>query len=296
MNSSLFLPLVVLVKLWPHASPALRQGIAQSSEDVFAKYGINTMEDVREFMATISEETGGGLSLRESGNYSAERAHEVWPSIFRTADEARPFVGDGGKKLFNHVYGDVLAHELGNTSPEDGWNFRGGGLIQITGRTWYEKIGKATNEPLVDHPELVADPATALECAAAFWNMDDVNTIASAGEFLQVTKKVNGGTTNMAQRLAWLKLWEDNYTEAALDAANTPQPDTLGLKAATPVKGLEPLPSYVTTEAPIYHETTTPPAMRRDDLHIAMDSLPIPSIIHPTFWAEMSAFLRRWSR
>lgn len=200
------LPFELLARLWPHARPDFVAGVARSSAAVFARYGIVTLTNLQEFMATISEESGGGVALIESGAYSAERAHQVWPRLFPSAAAAAAYcVGDGGRKLFDLVYGVHLGAELGNRpGTDDGWNFRGRGLIELTGRAWYEKVGAATGLDLVEQPELMAAPDHALECAAAYWRIDGVNALAAAGDFLAVTRRVNGGLTNLELREAWL--------------------------------------------------------------------------------------------
>lgn len=198
--------LAAMNSLWPHALPALRAGVAASSARVLPKYGIVTLVNLQEFMATCSEETGGGMKLVESGAYTAQRAHAVWPHLFPTVASAAPYIGDGGRKLFNYVYGVHLGRELGNRpGTDDGWNCRGRGLIELTGAAWYGKIGKATGLDLLGNPELMSSPEHALECAAAYWQIDGVNVLAAAGNFIAVTRRVNGALTNLALREEWLR-------------------------------------------------------------------------------------------
>jgi len=148
-------------------------------------------------MAECSEETGGGMALVESGAYSAERAHEVWPNLFPTVQSAQVVVGIP-KALFDKTYGGRLGNIPGT---DDGYNFRGRGLIQITGRNWYVQIGKKTLLDLADNPDLAAAPDNLLECALAFWQLDGVNALV--GNFRAEVKRINGGYTNMAAREAW---------------------------------------------------------------------------------------------
>lgn len=208
---SLQIPLDVLAKLWPHAAPALRSGIASSSAVVLPKYGIQTLVDLTDFLAQDSEETAGGIALVENLRYSAERLMVVWPSRFPTLESAQPYAYNQ-QVLANFVYGG----RGGNTGPNDGWNFRGRGLIQITFRDNYQKIADATGLDLINHPELLIDPLHALECACAYWQTAGISAIANSGDFTRETIKINGGTTNMAARLAWKKLWT-----GALNADNT---------------------------------------------------------------------------
>jgi putative chitinase len=93
-----------------------------------------------------------------------------------------------------------LAVRLGNTEPGDGLRFKGRGPIQITGRSNYRRFGQQLGIDLVARPELVATPAVAFEVAALFWKSNGLNELADAGDFVRITKRINGGTNGLAQR------------------------------------------------------------------------------------------------
>lgn len=209
---SLQIPLDVLAKLWPHAAPALRSGIASTSAAVLPKYGIATLLDLTDFLAQVSEETNGGLALIENLNYSAERLMVVWHSRFPTLAAAQA-VAHNPQALAEAVYGTRGGNVAGSG---DGWSYRGRGLIQLTFRDNYKKSAEATGLDLLNHPEILIDPLHALECACAYWQYAGISVIANSGDFTRETIKINGGTTNMAARLAWKQLWT-----GALNADNT---------------------------------------------------------------------------
>lgn len=94
--------------------------------------------------------------------------------------------------------------DLGNTVAGDGSRYRGRGLIQITGRANYATCGEALGIDLVNHPELLEQPQYACLSAAWFWATKGLNTLADAGEFNTITRRVNGGLNGLADRL---KLW-----------------------------------------------------------------------------------------
>ena len=107
------------------------------------------------FLAQVLHESGGLTLTVESLRYSAVRMTQVWPSRFATVASARPYVGNP-EKLANNVYGG----RLGNNLPGDGWKYIGRGLIQVTGRENYTRIGAALGVDLVADPELVLRPSS----------------------------------------------------------------------------------------------------------------------------------------
>ncbi len=97
-----------------------------------------------------------------------------------------------------------LARRLGNT-PEadgDGQKYRGRGLIQITGRANYMTCGEALGLDLINYPELLEKPQHACMSAAWFWASRGLNTLADAGKFDTITRRINGGQNGAADRRA----------------------------------------------------------------------------------------------
>ncbi|WP_024645854.1 glycoside hydrolase family 19 protein [Pseudomonas syringae] len=92
--------------------------------------------------------------------------------------------------------------DLGNTVAGDGSKFRGRGLIQVTGRANYADCGEALGLDLISHPELLELPQHAAMSAAWFWHRAALNTLADKGDFLTITKRINGGTNGLADRQA----------------------------------------------------------------------------------------------
>jgi len=92
--------------------------------------------------------------------------------------------------------------DLGNTQPGDGERYRGRGLIQITGRANYTAAMMALDVDIVEHPELLETPVLACRSAAWFWKSHGLNELADAGDQVKVTRRINGGTNGLADRLA----------------------------------------------------------------------------------------------
>lgn len=91
-------------------------------------------------------------------------------------------------------------HDLGNTVRGDGPRFKGRGYIQLTGRRNYTRAGGALGVDLVGNPELAARPDIAARISAWYWTMKALNPLADNGDFLGITKAINGGTNGLAAR------------------------------------------------------------------------------------------------
>lgn len=198
------LTLPILRRLWPHAPAPLLEAVAAQSASVFARTKINTPLRIAHFLAQVSHESNGGTVTRESLKYThAARIEAVWPKRF-TVDSAAPFVNNE-RALADKVYNGRMGNAA---SGDDGFNFRGRGLLQITGRDSYREIGDLTGLPLERQPDLAFDPAHALEVAAAefvhlgclpYCDKDDVRI---------VSRRVNGGYIGLDSRKAWLTRWK----------------------------------------------------------------------------------------
>ena len=139
-------------------------------------YQIVGLKRVAAFIAQVGHESGQFRYVRELGN-------DQYLSKYDTGS---------------------LAKRLGNT-PEadgDGQKYRGRGLIQITGRANYAECGEALGLDLVNHPELLEKPQHACMSAAWFWSSRGLNTLADAGKFDTITRRINGGQNGAADRQA----------------------------------------------------------------------------------------------
>jgi putative chitinase len=203
-----------LTKLWPNGDqkcPGLRAGIIASAPAVFAKYGVKDSLVLAHLMAQISHECGAGHDIVENLNYKAERMTEVWPSRFKTVADAVPYAGNP-KALANKVYNGRMGNRLGS---DDGWNFRGRGGSQTTGREGYERVKKQTGLDVVSNPDILIDPKHFLECSVSdfincgcmpYAKMDDLGAVSAAlnvGDPRKVNKVVG-----LPERRDWLTKWK----------------------------------------------------------------------------------------
>jgi len=113
----------------------------------------------------------------------------------------------GQLRLVREIWGPTAAQagyewraDLGNTVKGDGSKYRGRGLIQITGRANYAACGEALGLDLLSKPELLELPQHAAMSAAWFWSTRGLNTLADQGEFVKITRRINGGLNGLADR------------------------------------------------------------------------------------------------
>lgn len=142
-------------------------------------------------LAQFQKESGDFNKTLENMNYSAKRIQEVWPTRFPTVESARPYANNP-QALAKKVYGKRA--DLGNTTEEDGWKYRGRGFVQITGKENYRKYSKllfGDENVLLDNPELLENPEVAAEVSVAYLN-DRAKNAKTSDEF---TAAVNASTS-----------------------------------------------------------------------------------------------------
>lgn len=129
-------------------------------------------EHVAYMLATTYHEVGPGLvPKRESLNYSVEGLLSTFGRHRISAEDAQRLGRKPGEKsvplarqkeIANTIYGGEWGKiNLGNTQPNDGWDFRGGGYPQATGRANFARLAMLTNVPLVNEPHRITEPAVA---------------------------------------------------------------------------------------------------------------------------------------
>ena len=95
-----------------------------------------------------------------------------------------------------------LAVRLGNTpqADGDGQRYKGRGLIQLTGKSNYQKISKELGVDFLNNPLLLKEPQYAVLSACWYWDSRDLNILADVRDFKQITKKINGGYNGLEDR------------------------------------------------------------------------------------------------
>src|SRR3954470_2602882 len=181
----------IIRKVAPKARPDIVAGLV-SGKAALEAAGLVTKPRLAHFLAQICTETGGLRLLEENLNYTAKRLTQVFPKRFPTLEAAKPFANNP-EKLANKGYGG----RLGNNKNGDGFRYRGGGLIQTTGRSNYEAAGFA------DRPEDLRKMPGALDAALVFWMTKGCNTFADKNDIVGLRKRVNGGKIGLEEARAF---------------------------------------------------------------------------------------------
>lgn len=172
--------------------------------DCMDKFSINTPLRLAHFLAQCAHESMDFKAVEENLNYSADALKRVFSKYFpgNLADSyARQ-----PEKIASRVYGGRMGN--GDEASKEGYKFRGRGYIQLTGKENYSKFAAAIDDDVVGNPDLVKSKYPLLS-AAWFWNTKSLNQLADQGNsddvVTQITKKVNGGTLGLKDRIQHFK-------------------------------------------------------------------------------------------
>jgi putative chitinase len=155
------------------------------------------IQRVPQFVAQCCHESRHFSRLEEDLSYSAERMLAVWPRRFTGLADAEQYARKP-RLLANRVY----ANRLGNGGPEsnDGWQYRGRGLLQLTGRANYSQYAVAAGYDVITNPDRIAqDWHLAADSAGWFWATHQLDALS---DITAITRAVNGGTVGLDHRAA----------------------------------------------------------------------------------------------
>jgi putative chitinase len=173
--------------------------------DTAKKFNITTPLRLAHFLAQCGHESGGFKFVNENLNYSASGLTGTFKKYFPTLESAKPYERKPDK-IASKVYGGRMGN--GPESTGEGFKFRGRGYIQLTGKDNYTNFAKFIGEDTVINPDLVATKYP-LASAAFFFNSNKLWSICDQGAtdavVTSVTKRVNGGTIGLADRIKHFK-------------------------------------------------------------------------------------------
>lgn len=161
-----------LKKISPATSEKILNRYLPHINTKLSKYGIDTPVEKASFLAQVLHESGGFKWVKEIwGPTAAQKRYE-------------------GRK------------DLGNTQPGDGKKFLGRGLIQLTGRSNYERMSLELfgDKRLLDTPELLEQPEYAVESACVYWKWRNLDRFDDDLIIREETRLINGGFNGLKDR------------------------------------------------------------------------------------------------
>jgi putative chitinase len=169
----------------------------------FERFGILTPQQQAAFIGQCGHESANFRALEENLNYRAATLLKLFPRTPKrswgfTPEEAAAYEKQP-RKIANRIYGNRMGNR--DEASGDGYRFRGRGCIQLTGSANYYHAGEALGVDFIMEPDLVATPQYAALTAGWFWNTQKLNTLAESGNTLALTKKINGGTIGLDDRI-----------------------------------------------------------------------------------------------
>lgn len=169
--------------------------------EILPEYEINTPQRVAAFLAQCAHESGGFTALKENLNYKAASLRKVFPKYFPDDATANHYASLPNKQeaIANRVYASRMGN--GDEHSGDGYRYCGRGLIQLTGKDNYTWFAASLEIPVEEAAEYLQTFEGAVQSACWFWETNNLNTQADAGDIKLMTKKINGGYIGLEDRI-----------------------------------------------------------------------------------------------
>lgn len=163
------------------------------------EFGITTRDRAAMFLAQCAHESTGFKRFEEGLSYnSPERILLVFRRLRPLGIEGVAHLVRNPKALANRAYAGINGN--GDEASGDGYRYRGRGIIQLTGRANYGTAGAAIGHDLITNPDDASTPHVGSRVAGWFWKSRGLNELADAGDFMAITRKINGGLVGIADR------------------------------------------------------------------------------------------------
>lgn len=167
------------------------------------KYNINTTNRISAFIAQVAHESGNFVFMKENLNYSAEALLKVFPRHFPNESLAKSYARNP-ERIANRAYANRMGN--GPESSGDGFKFCGRGLIQLTGRNNYQAFAEDFKMTIDEAIQYLETPEGATMSAGWFWDNSDLNRFADTDEIVLISKRINGGTNGLQERVKYYNL------------------------------------------------------------------------------------------
>jgi putative chitinase len=165
-------------------------------------YEINTPQRIAAFIAQCAHESGEFTTLKENLNYRAPTLRKLFSKYFPTDALAEEYCAKPNKQeaIASRIYASRMGN--GDEASGDGYKYCGRGLIQLTGKSNYVAFADSLEITPEEASEYLATFEGAAQSACWFWETNNLNKWADVGDILTLTKKINGGTIGLEDRIA----------------------------------------------------------------------------------------------
>lgn len=167
------------------------------------RFGIDSPKRLACWLGQLAHESAHFARVVENLNYSAQALARTWPARYAGSDGQPNATAQRIARKPAEIANLTYAGRLGNGSAGtgDGWRYRGRGLIQITGRTNYQRCGEALGVDLLTRESLLEQPLYAALSAGWFWHHANLNGLADRLDIAKISRTINGGAHGMAERI-----------------------------------------------------------------------------------------------
>ena len=188
----------LLQHMCPRTKTSILEGYVEPLNTV-AEYYEMTANPARlaGFLAQVAHESGGFTAVKENLNYSAKGLMGIFKKYFPDEATAKAYERKP-EKIANKVYANRMSN--GDEASGDGYRFCGRGLIQLTGRANYTKFANDLGMSIEDTVAYLETPNGAVASAGWFWDNNNLNQYCDSGDFVTLTKRINGGTIGIEDR------------------------------------------------------------------------------------------------
>ena len=165
------------------------------------EYNIDTPQRIAAFVAQCAHESGGFLVLKENLNYKPATLRKIFGKYFSNDEIANEYCSKPNKQqaIANKVYANRMGN--GDEASGDGWKYAGKGLIQLTGKDNYTWFAASLQISVEEASEYLLTFEGAAQSACWFWETNNLNQWADRGDILTLTKRINGGTIGLDDRI-----------------------------------------------------------------------------------------------
>jgi putative chitinase len=170
-------------------------------EQLLPDYDINTPKRIAAFVAQCAHESGGFTAIKENLNYKAPTLRKLFSKYFPNDELAAVYASKPNKQeaIANRIYASRMGN--GDEKSGDGYRYCGRGLIQLTGKSNYQNFADSLEMRVEDVPEYLATFEGAAQSACWFWEANNLNRFADAGDIKGLTKAINGGYIGLEDRI-----------------------------------------------------------------------------------------------